>query len=218
MSKSFTRVLCPTSLALTFVIVVCSLFGCRKSIQPEGWVRVIIDSASLQDGDLLFRSGLSGSSRVVTVVSDGTFSHIGLAFNDPTNGWQVVHAVPGENTDYIKSEPITTFFSPERAKAGGFAQVACSDNARQHIIAWARQKEADKVLFDDLYDLEDTTRLYCTEFIYRAFLSQNIDLADQRRHRAVLPGTKGLFIFPQDIWDSPHIHTRVIYNTQIFTN
>jgi hypothetical protein len=53
--------------------------------------------------------------------------------------------------------------------------------------------------------LADTTEYYCTELIYRAYLTQEIDLAEERKHELPMPGTEGYFIFPSDILSSKSI-------------
>jgi uncharacterized protein YycO len=121
-----------------------------------------------------------------------------------------VHAVPGEtenpkDTDFLKAEPIEDFFKQERAQSGATARVSCSDDAAQKALEYALDKVVRKFAFDHKYMLADTTEYYCTELIYRAYLTQEIDLAEERKHELPMPGTEGYFIFPSDILSSKSI-------------
>lgn len=172
-------------------------------------VRVLVDTTELRNGDLLFRNGNGAESRFVTGISNGLYSHIGMAYQDGT-GWKVVHAVPGEtedvhDIDYLKCEPIDDFFLPERACAGAMARVNCSDSLAEKALLYALDKVTRKFAFDHRYQLEDTTTYYCTELVFRAYLQVGINLADDRRHAMPMPTTDGVFIFPSDILFSPHI-------------
>ena len=183
---------------------------------------VLIDTAGIRCGDLLFRNGNGVESRVVTGMSNGEYSHIAIAHKGP-EGWRAIHAVPGEtenarDTDYLKTEPIEEFYKKDRARSGAIATVNCSDEAALTALRYALGKVAQKVAFDHSYSLEDTTELYCTELIYRAYLQAGIDLADNRRHELPMPGTEGCFIFPSDILKSKHMLSVKQLQTTHITN
>ncbi len=170
---------------------------------------VVIDTTGLRDGDLLFRKGNGEESRLVTGLSNGVYSHIAMAYNDNGN-WMAVHAVPGEtenrsDTDYLKSEPLEVFYCPERAQNGGRARIHCSDSIARQALAFALDKVERRFAFDHKYSLSDTTEYYCTELIYHAYLTQGIDLADDRSTSLPIPGTADAYIFPSDLLASPRI-------------
>lgn len=172
-------------------------------------VQVVIDTSELRSGDLLFRNGNGVESRFVTGVSGGEYSHIAFAHKTGTR-WMAVHAVPGEtenakDIDTLKSEPIELFFHHERARSGAIARVNCDDSTAKAALDYAIDKVKRRFAFDHNYSLEDTTEYYCTELVYRAYLTQGIDLAEMRRHELPMPGTEGHFIFPSDILSSKHM-------------
>jgi uncharacterized protein YycO len=171
--------------------------------------QVVVDTSGLRNGDLLFRNGNGMESRLVTGMSGGEYSHIAFAHKSDA-GWMAVHAVPGEtenikDIDTLKSEPIELFFHNERARSGAIARVNCTDETAMQAVEYAIDKVKRKFAFDHGYSLEDTTEYYCTELIYRAYLTQGIDLAEERRHELPMPGTEGYFIFPSDILNSKHM-------------
>ena len=183
---------------------------------------VLIDTAGIRCGDLLFRNGNGVESRVVTGMSNGEYSHIAIAHKGP-EGWMAIHAVPGEtekhsDTDYLKVEPIEDFYKHERARSGAIARVRCSNETAMEAVKYALDKVERKFAFDHDYKLADTSEYYCTELIYHAYLTQGIDLAEDRRHELPMPGTEGFFIFPSDILNSKHIETVKQLSTASFTN
>lgn len=198
--------------------IVIFLFCICRPIKTTPHSTVVIDTTDLRNGDLLLRNGNGGESRLVTSISNGDYSHIAFAYKD-TDGWKAVHAVPGEtenisDTDYLKTEPIETFYKYERANRGAIARVDCPDSIAEKALAFALDKVNRKFAFDHEYRLSDTTEYYCTELIFQAYMTVGINLADERRHELPMPGTECLFIFPSDILNSPHISTFKVLQTK----
>ncbi len=196
----------PAFLAV-LLLVGCGGTATRKATEP-----IIIDTLALRDGDLLFRMGLEGGSRVVATVGGGNFSHVGLAWRK--NGeWMVIHAVPNEvppgEEDRIKCEPLDSFFAPQRACRGAWRQVDCADSIAAEVARAAYEKYLRKIAFDHDYDLWDTTRFYCTELVWYLYRKQGIDLAEERRHELVIPGKTSSYLFPQDLWTSSWLKPEV---------
>lgn len=195
-------------LALLTVVMSCSNHA-------KSHIQVMFDTTGLRNGDLLFRNGIGYESRVVTSLSDGKFSHIGIAYHDGRQ-WNVIHAVPGENEkgepEYLKCEPIKDFYNRFRAKLGGSACVSCTDSVANIVAEKALQIVNSKVVFDNNYDIDDTTELYCTELVRLVYLAQDIDLCEDRWHRIPIINTKAHVIFPEDIWNSPLVIKKRIFD------
>ena len=172
--------------------------------------QVICDTVGLRNGDLLFRMGMGYESHVVSDVSNGEYSHIGLAWHNGKQ-WCAIHAVPGENEkgepEYLKCEPIGEFFRPDRAQAGARARVNCSDSIADAAARHAYQLVQRKVLFDNDYNTSDSSRLYCTELVKQVYSPLNIDLCEDRYH---LPPviSDGPVYYPEDIWNSPLLQNK----------
>lgn len=197
--------------ALLAAVVLCS---CHTRNSHD---RIMYDTTALRNGDLMFRNGFGYESRVVTGLSDGKFSHIGIAYHDGKR-WDVIHAVPGENAkgepEYLKCEPISEFYCKSRAKSGGSARVSCTDSIANIIAESAFRIVNRKVVFDNNYDIDDTTELYCTELVRLVYLAQHIDLCEDRWHKIPIINTKAHVIFPEDIWNSPLITRKSIFDIQ----
>ena len=209
-----------TSKAICLFLLVAGLaavMSCSGNARKSR-TQVMYDTTDLRNGDLLFRNGIGYESRVVTGLSDGKFSHVGIAYHNGRQ-WNVIHAVPGENEkgepEYLKCEPISEFYYYSRAKLGGTARVSCTDSIANVVAERAFHIVNRKVLFDNNYDINDTTELYCTELVRLVYLTEDIDLCEDRWHRIPILNTKAHVIFPEDIWNSPLLIRKSIFDNKI---
>jgi hypothetical protein len=194
--------------AWTAALLLCAMLcattvSCTK--HKNGGEKVPYDTTGLRNGDLLFRNGCGYESKVVTNLSSGNYSHIGMAYRAPS-GWCVIHAVPGEaaegEPEYLKCESIDEFYRVDRAKAGARARVNCTDSVADAATRHAMQLVERRVVFDNDYDLDDSSQLYCTELIRLVYAGCGVDLCEERWHKAPIIA-KGSVIYPEDIWQSP---------------
>ena len=199
--------------SLLWGLILVTTSGCAR--KNDKTIQVIYDTLGLRNGDLLFRNGHGYESRVVTDLSAGDFSHIGIAYHDGSR-WCVIHAVPGEaakgEPEYLKCEPIGEFFRPDRAKAAARARIDCRDSIADAATQHALQIVRRKVLFDNHSNLDDTSSLYCTELVRFVYADCGIDLCEDRWHRVPIQA-KGPVIFPEDIWMSPLLKHKTIFET-----
>lgn len=166
---------------------------------------VLTGEEDFREGDLIFRCGYGAESRFVTAASHSIYSHVGLLHYDEESGvWMAVHAVPGEaatgEREVLKAEPLSDFYAYERAVRGAWARVDCPDSVAAAATAYALRKVERQVEFDNDYLLGDTTRLYCTELVWQAYLHQGVDLGDGQRHEVpTMVSKEGSCLFPSDI-------------------
>ena len=190
--------------ALILGTVPCFLTAaCSKSAKADE--RVQYDTVGLRNGDLLFRNGCGYESHVVTNISAGDYSHVGIAYRT-AEGWQVIHAVPGEaeegEPEVLKCESIAEFYRCDRAKAGACARVHCTDSMADVAARHAMRLVERRVEFDNDYNLEDSSQLYCTELVRLVYADCGVDLCEDRRHNAPI-FAKSEVIYPEEIWQSP---------------
>ncbi len=130
----------------------------------------VIDSAGLQDGDLVFRQGrdlIAGA--VLAADSAARFSHVGLIVTDKHGVW-VVHAVPSEGDDDggVVRESLAAFL--DHGKAADFAiyrhRTLAPDQRR---IVRETALAAVGTPFDYDMQLSDQGALYCSELVLRAY-------------------------------------------------
>ncbi len=160
----------------------------------------------MAEGDLAFRCGRGVFSRAVTTAEEeGVYSHIGLLLRDG-EAWKVVHAVPGETEgeddfERVKMEDVGAFFSAERAVRGCLVHTGLADSATVAALRGkALRAVADSVRFDGDYRLEDSSRVYCTEFVWRLYAdAAGIDLSEGRRRFIHLLWINGDVLLPEHL-------------------
>ena len=161
----------------------------------------------LREGDVVFRRGSGLISRAVLAADeDGQFSHIGIVVRKG-NDWMVVHAVPGEpefkgDSDRVKMEPITSFFCSEKAKSGAVMRVKADSTVCCSAARRAKALYHKRVLFDHAYDLQDSTRMYCTELIEYVYRLEKVDISGGKLTAIHIPGFNGNFLLPGDVLQS----------------
>ena len=184
-----------------FFVGLCVAFvGCNHPRE-----QVLYETKEWREGDLVLRCGYGMESRAVTERSQSTYSHIGIVHYDSTQGeWQVIHAVPGEDEpEYVKTEPVSLFYSPERARKGAWLRIDCSDSIARKAVQYALAIVKEQYFFDNNYLLADSSQLYCTELVWRAYNRQGIDITSGNRHSVPsLFCKEGECIFPKDIEQS----------------
>jgi hypothetical protein len=180
------------------------LVGC----QQKATFSFQIDENILQEGDLAFRRGTSIASRVVLAADRGSgYSHIGIIVKD-IDGWKVIHAVPGETDEEyleetIKKETLSQFFAPKKSVSGAIFRLDTTASIGLLAAEKAHTLFKRKLWFDHKYDLEDSTRMYCTELVYFVFKYAGIDISEGRRRS--YPALQGEFILPSDILAHPNL-------------
>ncbi len=143
------------------------LVGCVGVNSVEG--RFVLPADSLLcEGDMAFRCGRGLASEAVLAVDGGVYSHVGIVVKG-ADGWSVVHITPGEDEpEKIKAEALDVFFAPERAKAGAIMRVPERGKGGQ-AAKRAQKLATQNILFDHTYNIADTTKMYCTEFVWHVF-------------------------------------------------
>lgn len=185
------------------LLTLCALTACRRPA-----LTALDYSSALtewREGDIIFRCGYGVESKAVTMRSAANYSHVGLLHYDSlTNEWHVIHAVPAEDEpEYLKSEPVSVFLSPNRARCGAWMRVNCSDSIAHRAAQYALSKVEQRALFDNDYLLDDSTQIYCTELVWRAYKAQGMDVSSG--HAQPVPtifSKEGKAIFPSDIEQS----------------
>lgn len=118
----------------------------------------------LVEGDLIFRKGQGLWTRFFINVSQSEkrFSHVGIVVSNECS-LCIIHAEANEwnGIGYVHLQNWNQFFSD--ALESAVFRYDGDENTRRRIA-----HEATKMLhipFDPLFDMENTNRLYCTEFV-----------------------------------------------------
>ena len=189
------------------VILISILPSCRRF--SDNTISILPDSIILRNGDVVFRRGGGMASQAVLLADkDGFYSHCGIVV-DSAGVLLVVHAVPGEpdfegDPDRVKADKPATFFSNVYANAGEVCRTY-NDSVANKAAREAWRIYKGKMLFDNDYDSNDTTQMYCTEFVYNVFQRAGCTLCGPPTHRFDLPGIHTTCWLPSDLYNSPYL-------------
>ncbi len=179
------------------------LGGCRPS---EVAAAPLLPVTDLQEGDLAFRCGQGFFSHAVTSAEeDPQYSHVGLLVREG-DAWMVVHAVPAEpdfagDFDRVKADSLTVFFSPGRAVRGCLVHTGLEDSLKLSCLReWALGLARDSVRFDASFSLADSSRLYCTELVWRLYRRCGTDLSEGRRRNLDVFRIHGECLLPEHLY------------------
>jgi len=182
------------------IFVVAVSVSCKQKQERS------FENIAFQEGDLLFRKGTGLRSRAV-LHSDtgGIYSHTGIVVQKDSV-FQVVHITPGEREDNeredkIKIETISDFWKSNKASHGAVYRL--KDNvwggaAAQHALRLLQKG----ILFDHDYQLDDTTKMYCTELVWYVYAQAGKDISFEKRSVLNVPLYAGTYIFPSNIYSN----------------
>lgn len=174
-----------------------------RATRAPGTPRLHYDAAALESGDVIFRTGIGLTSRLVLSADrSSAYSHAGLMAK--VNGvlW-VIHAEPEEDhrmPAIVKMEPLDIFLTEDRASSAAVYRALSISVARvEKAVAAGRTYAATRVPFDTHFDLSSAERLYCTELVWRAYLAAGIDLVDGRFDYLTIPLARGPYVLPSSL-------------------
>lgn len=186
------------------VFVAWSAAGCRGQGDdvPSVLASALSGSVSIREGDIIFRQGIGIEASFVNNIDSATcFSHVGI-FVDTLGGKYVVHISPRENGDDekggIRLQSLAGFLRTDRARGCAVIRVGGEGCAARKAADYAKSCLRADIPFDYMFDAEDSTMMYCSEFVWRAYLKGDIDISDGRRH--CVPAMAYPMIFPSDLF------------------
>ncbi len=183
------------------VYIACAILSTACSRPVELFTEPL---PKLCEGDIIFRLGLSRESHIVNIADRrSSYSHVGVVVEQ--NGEiMVVHAVPDERpyggVDSVRIDSISQFWRNDRALRGLIVRLNAPDSLRKRAAERALGYYQREMLFDGDFSLADTTSLYCTELVERAYACEGITLSEGRAHR--YPAFREAIILPSDILEN----------------
>ena len=127
---------------------------------------VIAENLKLQEGDLVFRSGhgiISDWFRRCCL-EDPSFSHAGILIKK-NNADFVVHLQQTASDGSLKMEKLSDFWSERTCKGGAVYRLDISEVEFDKVKAEVMLDLQNGVQFDENFNLDDDTKMYCSEWI-----------------------------------------------------
>jgi hypothetical protein len=177
--RVLTRLMLVTVIAILAIGVLRSGVSSAAAARPAAVRLPALDS--LLTGDLIFRAGVTGHSRIVTLFDPGSpFSHVGLV--DVRDGTpHVIHIEPGNSSaeSFVRRESLAAFLAPDRAEGFEVFHVNPADTRRgTEAVDAALRYQSNRVSFDHQFDLHSAETMYCTELVWRAYREAGLDLRE----------------------------------------
>jgi len=141
-----------------------------------------LEGVGLVVGDLIFRrtDGLLGN---VVLASDraSEFSHVGIIVSVRPEV-SVVHAEPGSTQrgrGGVERVSLAAFLTaPEVTGVAIYRLRPKNTDASQRAVTWALDQARRHTPFDGALNLSDTTAVYCTELVWRAYQKAGVTLVE----------------------------------------
>lgn len=136
---------------------------------------VKIDSITpfVKTGDLVVRTGNDFTSESLRSLNqrDKTWSHCGIASVEHDTVF-IYHALGGEwNPDQrIRKDILTVFAEPYGNRGIGLYRYPLLPADISSLMVTVKKLHKMGVMFDMKFDLQTNDRMYCAEFVYKAYL------------------------------------------------
>lgn len=194
------------NLRILYILVLCLCCGCDHSARFAP-----ASDLAIRSGDLIFRRGDSKESYIVRFAdsNDGFYSHCGIVVEIDSELFavhSVPHEVPEGEIDRVKREPLAEFFRSDRAISGAVYRTSLADSDLVKVCRQAMYHFDVATPFDGQFVIDDTTELYCTEFLHHIFMKSGYDLA--RDYASVSPASflySDEILFPCDLLKNPEL-------------
>jgi hypothetical protein len=134
-----------------------------------------IDSAKkiITAGDLIVRTGNDFTSESLRNLNQRNkiYSHCGIASIENDSVF-VYHALGGEfNPDQkIRRDIFENFAEPYGNRGIGIYSYRLSSNEIKSLMVTVKRLYAMGIMFDMKFDLQTNDRMYCAEFVYKAYV------------------------------------------------
>ena len=146
---------------------------------------------------ILLREGLGVEARLVRLKNRGPWTHVGVLV-----GGALFESIPSTERTRggVHMGRLDDFCAPERAVKVGYIPIGLVEPQCENLFHWCHKQVKLRIPFDDSYDLQDDRALYCSEFVYKAFLQIQINLVSAELSTLSIPlvGVRKV-VFPGDL-------------------
>lgn len=127
----------------------------------------------IKTGDLIVRTGNDFTSESLRSLNqrDQTYSHCGIASVENDTVY-VYHALGGEwNPDEkLRRDKFIFFAEPYSNRGIGIYRYLLNNSDIDSLMTSVKKLYETGIMFDMKFDLETNERMYCAEFVYKAYV------------------------------------------------
>ncbi|MBW6497879.1 MAG: hypothetical protein K0B09_05805 [Bacteroidales bacterium] len=173
----------------------CSFFTGKENQNPSYQLSQE-ELELLQPGDIILRQGFGVVSQAISefLNEEIRVSHVALLSKDFKGEWQVIQSISQRvsEVDGVQQQALTSFVSESETNSIVVVRFRGYENdpgLNMRIEQAAKDYLQQQIPFDHSFSLEDTTRFFCSELIWRLFLDEaGVDIfekmnKDVRRER-----------------------------------
>jgi hypothetical protein len=168
----FFSVLFVTFLIKTYRTNFLKAEGQKRISKPINFHAIDSFNNLLKPGDVVFRHGSDAISDMFCNMNqtDKSFSHLGIVLQH-NDSLLVYHSIGGEDNpdEKIRVETFKNFVTPKYNSALGYMRLPLTSTEIIALDSIVKLWHAQQRTFDMKFNLESDEKLYCAEFVYKAF-------------------------------------------------
>jgi hypothetical protein len=154
----------------------------------------------IHQGDMITRTGNDFTSESLRQLSktDKTYSHCGIASIENDSIF-VYHSLGGEwNPDEkLRRDPVELFCNPHENRGFGIFSFSFNEDQLRRLDSIVKAWYAAGLMFDMKFDLTTNDRMYCAEFVSKAFSlcsEHRINFSTNRIHNFEFVAVDNIFL------------------------
>ncbi len=151
--------------------IVLRIDRARDRSRPQIYELTREELGSLRSGDIVLRMGYGLVSSMLENSSGGTgVSHCGILTGE-NPGFRVIHSISSDLADEDGVQECTLSEFVRCAKPDSFVAVRCLVADANRIVHHAGRYLEQRIPFDMIFDIGDSSKIFCSELIYLSILN-----------------------------------------------
>ena len=169
------------------VCAVCFFFGAFILLE-EPPIKETVQTSSMEDYDIILIAGRSFRSRIIRFFGGGVdeWSHVGVLRKE-NNQVFLLHATPDtRDGNAIQYEPLNTLIERNAVSNFRIIRLTGLTPAQWDIVRYKFEEiKMEKRPFDYTFNMQDQSRIYCSELVLIVFAGF---INDVKTNRTIHPG------------------------------
>ena len=146
----------------------------RKTAKVNTYTLTKTEENALQEGDIILRHGFGLISDAIVKYAKDAYpvSHCGIVVRDSCGNWAVIHTVSNSlaEIDGMQKDHLRKFVRESHPNSVVVTRYRFqNEEERQKVIDRAYYYLQKQVPFDNEFNSSDSSRFFCTEFIWNVF-------------------------------------------------